>query len=252
MISFDNLLQSIAAKLDYPYNVIFSSILLVITLFCYANRKSINEWIKLHRKNISYLLIIILLLLILFSGLFYIYDRYYFPDPSENQIVVAISPFYYTDKYGNTGSNVNTARDFKERLELEKDLKLNIIMLDEPIYDIKDAKFQGQKEGAHLVLYGETMETPGGIEEVICYILPLPSIEYILPKLPTSITSTKNNLIIENAIFTKFTENPVELTESLTENASSTIYTHSVKIGLDFICKHQQTAPTLAFSPKMD
>jgi tetratricopeptide (TPR) repeat protein len=197
--------------------------LLVIFLLYYINKISINERIKLNRKNISYLLIIILLLLILSLGLFYIHDRYYFPEPSENQIVVAISPFYYTDKYGNIGSNVNTARDFKERLEAEKDLKLDIIMLDEPLYDIEDAKFQGKKEGAHLVVYGETLETPGGIEKVICYILPLPSVDNILSEFSISNDKTENNLIIETVTFTRFTEKPVELTESLTENVSSTI-----------------------------
>ncbi|MCD4816210.1 MAG: tetratricopeptide repeat protein, partial [Methanosarcinales archaeon] len=195
----------------------------VIFLLYYINKISINERIKLHRKNISYLLIISLLLLILSVGLFYIHDRYYFPEPSENQIVVAISPFYYTDKYGNMGSNVNTAKDFKERLEAEKDLKLNIIMLDEPLYDIEDAKFQGKKVGAHLVVYGETLETPGGIEKVICYILPLPSINNILSEFSISNEKTENNLIIETVTFTRFTEEPVELTESLTENVSSTI-----------------------------
>ena len=223
MISFD-LLHSIASKFHYPYNILFLLIFLVIISIYCINKKSIYERIKLNRKNINYLLIITLLLLILFSGLFYIYDRYYFPEPSENQIVVAISPFYYTDKYGNIGSNVNTARDFKERLEAEKDLKLDIIMLDEPLYDIEDAKFQGKKVGAHLVVYGETFETPGGIEEVICYILPLISINNTLSEFSILNDKTENNLIIETVTFTRFTE-PIELTESLTKNVSSTIYT---------------------------
>jgi len=123
------------------------------------------------------------------------------------------------------GSNVNTAKDFKERLEAEKDLKLNIIMLDETLYDIEDAKFQGKKVGAHLVVYGKTLETPGDIEKVICYILPLPSIVNTLSEFPILNDKTENNLIIESVTFTRFTEKPVELTESLTENVSSTICT---------------------------
>ena len=70
--------------------------------------------------------------------------------------MVAISPFYYIDEYGQSGSDINTATDFEERIEAEKDLGILVKMLDKPIQDNEDANFQGKKVGAHLVVYGET------------------------------------------------------------------------------------------------
>jgi len=55
--------------------------------------------------------------------------------------VVAISPFYYIDESGQTGADINTANDFKERLEAEKGLGIKVIRLDVNNSIISDSFF---------------------------------------------------------------------------------------------------------------
>jgi tetratricopeptide (TPR) repeat protein len=175
------------------------------------------------------LIIIIILILILGPVPFVIVDTFYSPKPPEDQLVVAISPFYIIDEYGKTGSDVNTAIDFKERIEAEKDLEIEVIMLDldDPIRDIKDAKYQGKKAGAHLVIYGETKKKIGNIGAIKYTILPLPSLEIMPSDTPLLEEPRENSLIIEGAgkaSFSMITEEPITIIESLKENASSAIY----------------------------
>ena len=86
----------------------------------------IIEIIKSHSKILLYLVI----LLIVIVAAVFIIDYAYFPKPPEDQLVVAISPFYLIDEYGQSGSDFNTANDFKEMLEAKKDLGIKVIMLD--------------------------------------------------------------------------------------------------------------------------
>ena len=154
----------------------------------------------------------------------------YSPKPPEDQLVVAISPFYYIDESGQIGSDINTAIDIMERLEAEKGLGIKVIMLDldNPIRDKGDAKFQGKKVGAHLVVYGETKKKIGNIGEIKCHILPLSSLEIIPSEIQSLDAGTKEgggSIFSEKATFSMVTEEPITIIKSLKENASSAIYT---------------------------
>ena len=221
------IVQEAISELPLPYKVLITLIAFVLVLLIALNTKTIRKRVESHRKKLSWLLIKILPILILCLVAFFIVDNFYSPKPPEDQLVVAISPFYYTDESGKHGSDINTANDFKERLEAEKDLGIKVIMLEDPIRDIGDAKCQGKKVGAHLVVYGETKKKIGNIGEVKYYILPLPSLEVIPSEMPFLEVKTEeeNSLIItEKATFSMVTEEPITIIESLKENASSAIY----------------------------
>ena len=218
------IVQEAISELPLPYKVLITLIAFVLVLLIALNTKTIRKRVESHRKKLSWLLIKILPILILCLVAFFIVDNFYSPKPPEDQLVVAISPFYYTDESGKHGSDINTANDFKERLEAEKDLEIKVIMLDDPMRDNEDAKCHGKKVGAHLVVYGETKKKIGNIGEVKYYILPLPSLE-VIPSFSEVGAEEENSLIIaEKATFSMVTEEPITIIESLTENASSAIY----------------------------
>nr|QNO50866.1 hypothetical protein CGMOHENL_00009 [Methanosarcinales archaeon ANME-1 ERB6] len=219
--------QETISKLPLPYQVLLTLIVVVLVLSYTLNRKIFDKWVESHRENSNRVLKITLSILILCLVAFFTVDNRYSPKPPEDQLVVAISPFCFIDEYGKTGSDINTATDFKERLEAEKDLGIKVIMLEDPIRDIGDAKCQGKKVGAHLVVYGETKKKIGNIGEVKYHILPLPSLEVIPSEMPflEVRTEEENSLIItEKATFSMVTEEPITIIESLKENASSAIY----------------------------
>ncbi|NQE04669.1 hypothetical protein C5S32_02250, partial [ANME-1 cluster archaeon GoMg1] len=221
-------LQETISKLPLPYQVLLTLIVAVLVLYCALNRKIFDKWVESHRENSNRMLKITLSILILCLVAFFTVDNFYSPKPPEDQLVVAISPFCFIDEYGKTGSDINTATDFKERIEAEKDLGIKVIILEDPIRDIGDAKCQGKKVGAHLVVYGETKKKIGNIGEVKYYILPLlSSLEVIPSEMPflEVRAEEENSLIItEKATFSMVTEEPITIIESLKENASSAIY----------------------------
>jgi amino acid transporter len=224
---FWEIVQEAISELPLPYKVLITLIAFVLVLLIALNTKTIRKRVESHRKKLNWLLIKILPILILCLVAFFTVDNLYSPKLPEDQLVVAISPFCLIDEYGKTGSDINTATDFKERLEAEKDLGIKVIMLDDPIRDNEDAKYQGKKVGAHLVIYGETKKEIGNIGEVKYYILLLPSLEVIPSEMPflEVRTEEENSLIItEKATFSMVTEEPIIIVESLTQNASSSIY----------------------------
>ena len=221
------IVQEAISELPLPYKVLITLIAFVLVLLIVLNTKTIRKRVESHRKKLNWLLIKILPILILCLVAFFIVDNFYSPQPPEDQLVVAISPFCFIDEYGKTGSDINTATDFKERIEAEKYLGIKVIMLDNPIRDNEDAKCHGKKVGAHLVVYGETKKKIGNIGEVKYYILLLPSLEVIPSEMPflEVRTEEENSLIItEKATFSMVTEEPITIIESLKENASSAIY----------------------------
>ncbi|MGB7001057.1 MAG: tetratricopeptide repeat protein [Halobacteriota archaeon] len=139
--------------------------------------------------------------------------------------MVAISPFYYIDKYGKHGADINTADDFEEMIKAKKDLEIKVIRLDNPIRDKDDAKIQGKKVGAHLVIYGETKSKIGERGEIKCSILPLSSLEAIPSEIPLLDVRTEEGygvITTEKVTFAGVAEEPIV---SLIQNISSSIYT---------------------------
>jgi tetratricopeptide (TPR) repeat protein len=221
------IVQEAISKLPLHYQVLFTVIVVVLVLFYAVNRKIFDKWVETHRRKLNRLFKITLSILFLCFVAFFIVDNFYSPKPPEDQLVVAISPFYLIDEYGQSGSDINTRDDFKERLEAEKDLGINVIMLDNPIRENEDARYWGKKVGAHLVVYGETRKKIGNIGEVKYYILPLPSLAIISSEMLFSEVRSeeeKSFIITRKATFHSITENPIAIIESLTENASSAIY----------------------------
>ncbi len=243
-------IQERISKIRYPYNIFVTLIFILLFLIYVINLDSINTYIGIYHDNLNFLFIIMLLVIIfvvvlytfkcfyknihkvfktlmvialfsiIFIAAFYTYAFFHLPQPPEDKLVVAISPFYFTDESGKHGSDINTAIDFKEKLEATTNIEIKIIMLDKPVLDTESAKSEGQKVGAHLVIYGETKSKIGNRGEIKYYILPLPIISETMPLMPPS---EINNLEGQKS-FSMVTEEPITIVESLTENASSTIY----------------------------
>jgi tetratricopeptide (TPR) repeat protein len=181
-------------------------------------------------KKLNRLFKITLSILILCFVAFFIVDNFYSPKHPEDQLVVAISPFYYSAVSGDSGVDEVTTKGFKERLETERDLGITVIMLDNPIRDNEDARYWGKKVGAHLVIYGETKKKIGNIDETIYHVLPLESLASCLELIPSGMPflddDTEDDLVItKKAAFHNILENPIIIVESLEENTSSAIYT---------------------------
>ena len=172
------------------------------------------------------MVIIIIFALIIFCGFYLIYDQLYSPIPPDDQFVVALSPFYYIDESGNIGSDINTRDDFKEMLEKKSGLGIKIVLLDDPIRNLKDAKDEGESVGAHLIVYGESKSKIGNIGEIQYNILPLAGLE-ILPIETSSFNveiDESTRFITEKVTFSMATEEPIQIIESLKENTSSAIF----------------------------
>jgi len=144
--------------------ILFFAPLLVLVIISYFafNKGAFDKWAKFHREKLNRFLAIMFIVLFSCLVVFYLVDHVYFPKPPEDQLVVAISPFYYTDETGKDGADINTADDFEEMIRAEKYLEIKVIRLDNPIRDEEDAKIQGKKVGAHLVIYGETKKQNRG------------------------------------------------------------------------------------------
>jgi tetratricopeptide (TPR) repeat protein len=228
MFSFDyisEIAEGAISKLPWYYQILILLIAAIACiLICYIYNDKIIAWVKKHSKCLVIILVILILCLVAVSTV----DYFYSPKPPADHLVVAISPFHYIDEYGQFGYDINIADDFKEKLEAETDLGIKVIMLDNSIRDSEDAKTQGKKIGAHLVVYGEIKKKmAGSVGEVKYYILPLSSLEIIPPVMPflEGGTEDRNGLIItEKATFSMVTEEPIIIVESLTQNASSSIY----------------------------
>ncbi|MCK4459003.1 MAG: hypothetical protein KAU52_04685, partial [Methanosarcinales archaeon] len=175
--------QEVISKLPLIPRVIITLLVLVIISYFTFNKGIFDKWAKFHREKLNRFLTIMFIVLFSCLVVFYLVDHVYFPKPPEDQLVVAISPFYLTDEYGKHGDDSNTADDLEERIKAEKDLEIKVIRLDNPIRDEEDAKTQGKKVGAHLVIYGETKSKIGEIGEIKCHILPLSSLEIIPSKI---------------------------------------------------------------------
>ena len=144
----------------------------------------------------------------------------------EDQFVVAISPFDYIDESGKSGSDINTANDLREKIEENKDLGIKVIMLNNPISDTEDAKSQGKKVGAHLVIYGETKSKIGNRGEIKYYILPLAILgeTLVVPSFEIKNVEENNLIFSEKAKFSVVTKERITIIESTEENVSSSIY----------------------------
>ena len=182
-----------------------------------------HEKVKHYHKKILIISVIILIIITLYPTLHNTYLNFNLPAPPENQLVVAITPFYYVDESGNEGYDINIRDDFKEKLD---NLEIKIILLDENINNIEDAKFQGQKVGAHLIIYGETKKTSIETGKIQYTILPLPIIETTVSDFTSLNYPGKNDLkLTEIAKFSIYTDKSITIIESLVSNASSSIAT---------------------------
>ncbi len=86
----------------------------------------IHKKVKLHRNAIL-IFSVLILFIISFPSIYNIYLNFNPPTPPENQLVVAITPFYYVDEFGNEGYDINIRYDFKEKLD---DLGIKTILHD--------------------------------------------------------------------------------------------------------------------------
>ena len=215
----------ILSKLESPYKEIISLVIFsLIPIYYILNKKAVDKWIEIHNTKISQSVKIIVIMLLLLVSIIFIYDHFYSPAPPKDQLVVAISPFFYIDESGKTGSDINTRDDFKDKIEENKDLDVKIILLDDVIQDKKEAELQGKKAGAHLIIYGKTKIKVGNRGEISYNILPLPAMEEQFSKI-AEVYDDKNGLnLAGTAKFYISTDEPVTVIESLMSNASSVIF----------------------------
>jgi len=221
------IIQDAISELPLRLQVLIILLVLVVFSLFVLTKKFFGRWVKSHRKELTKLLAIVAVILIICIVVFSTFNYFCFPKPPEDQLVVAISPFYYTDESGKHGDDINTADDFEERIRAEKDLEIKVVRLDNPIRDEEDAKTQGKRVGAHLVLYGETKSKIGEIVEIKCHVLPLPSLEILPSEMPPLGVKTEDEgglIITEKATFSVVTEEPITIIESLTQNISSSVY----------------------------
>lgn len=179
------------------------------------SKMRLAEWINLHPNR---LIVIIVIFLFLLLGIFFFFGNFYLSTPPEDRLVVAISPFYHFDEFGRSGSNNFIAKEIREKIEGERNYdNVTIIMLDTPIRDAEEAKFQGEKVGAHLVIYGETKKNIVNIIEITYYILPLTSLGIF--------SSEEGDLVLsETVIFYNFSSDTIEIINSSLENVSSNVF----------------------------
>ena len=195
------------------------ALILVIFAYYFLIYEELLKRIRSHHQVLKQALLVIVLVIVICLIFSILYYNFYSQKPPENQLVVVISPFYFIDNSGNFGHNIPIADDFKEKIETSTNLGIKVKRLDPPpIQNIKDAKFRGKKEGAHLVIYGETKVKSGGIEEIECYIIPLPSL---------NVTSEFGNILKKDVEYSTVTDEPIAIIESLKENVSSIVYTIS-------------------------
>ena len=217
-------------SLFYKVLIILISVILFILYKVHKDtftvyRDAIYKIIKSHSRKLLCLVFLLIVILVVF----YIVDNSYSPKPPEDQLVVAIAPFYYIDEYGKSGADINIANYLRERIEAEKDLKIKVIILDNPIHNKEDAESQGENKGVHLVVYGEIKKSMGGsIGEVKYYILPLSSLE-ITPSeilfLKGEDVKVNDSIFTDKTTFSMVTEEPIVIIEALKENTSSLIFT---------------------------
>ena len=200
--------------------------LVAILIPSYLYSEKIDKWIsvifekaKSHRFKILILCVIILLIIMFYPSLSSLYFNFNPPTPPENQLIVAITPFYWVKGNSEESYDKNIRYDFKEKLD---DLGIKTILLDDNINNIEDAKFQGQKVGAHLIIYGETKETSVGTGNIEYNILPLPIIANLVLELSSFNYIEKGNLKLTDKLLFS-TDEPITFTEPLVSNASSSI-----------------------------
>ncbi len=219
-----SVIQDLILKIKYPYNIIISFIIILVIIYYKFNKKNVETTVakvESQHYNINNLIIIMVLISLCFLVGYFIYDHFYFPKASENELVVAISPFNLIDEYGKTFDDINTRDEFKEKLEENKGLGVKIKILDSKILNDDDAKFYGEKVGAHLVLYGESKNLRGKREEIKYNIFTLPSLKSTKSEIGTM---GIENEMMGKTTYSTVTDEPIVIIESIKEKVSSTIY----------------------------
>ena len=175
---------------------------------------------KSHGKKAIYILISLIVLASSGAVGFYVYENNHFPEPPEDKLVIAISPFYAKD-LTRPDLGYDVANEFKELIENQNlgiEVKLKNI---EPIADINNAKSFGKNNGAHIVVYGNIKFLPGNSEEITYNILPLENLK-IKPSIENA--TYFQNKFTEDAVYHTTQDDTIQIRQKLEENASSVVY----------------------------
>jgi Putative Zn-dependent protease, contains TPR repeats len=181
-------------------------------------RKKKDHVLNNYPKILTYLAIIIILFISIYWIYSYINSNYIFPEPPKDHLIVSISPFVLD----NSEVDFDTAKEMKEKIESSTDGRIDAIVLNSPpVTNNEEAIKRGKKCGANLVIYGGQKKKLGDLTEIYLYIAPI----YFKPTQVQSKVSNINNSENFETTFSPYTSNPVSITESLTENVSSTVLT---------------------------
>ena len=214
-------------KINYLIlKMISSSIVFLVCLIIFDKYTKFKEYTKFKK----YIICLILFILIIFFVTFCINNLQFIkntetnfnsPKHLEDQMVVAISPFY-SEENGIVGSESITPKLIKMKLDERNDPRIKVLILNYSIRDIENARLTGIEKGAHLVIYGATIKNSYG--SFIEYkILPIFELEIPTESSFFDFQTEKGNKYLIDPYFS-MEDKPIKIIESLTENASSYIY----------------------------
>lgn len=162
-----------------PYKIVLVVCgLLIIIIHKYSDEYNINKIqnkIKQYKKDSPkkfFSIVIVAFLAFTYCGYYYVNENCIFPDPPQDQFVVSISPFYLD----NSEVDFDTPEEIIEKIENATGGRIEArVLKPPPITNDNDAVFRGQKDGAHLVIYGGQKRRLGDIDEVEFHIVSVPT-----------------------------------------------------------------------------
>ncbi|MEN6293382.1 MAG: hypothetical protein ABFD07_15385, partial [Methanobacterium sp.] len=207
-----------------PYKIVLIvCILFIIIVHKYSDKYSIaniQNYIKQYKEKSPkkfFSIIVVIILTFAYCGYYYVNENYVFHEPPQDRFLISISPFYLDD----SKVDLDTAEELKEKIETTTNGRIKATVLKEPaIKDDKEAVLRGQKAGAHLVVYGGQRRKLGDINDIEFHIVPIDSQTMLLQSIALNITDTVNF----KATFCPYSEDPILIVESLTQNVSSTVF----------------------------
>jgi tetratricopeptide (TPR) repeat protein len=210
----------LANSLPFPYNLLAVFIIVIFILlakFYYThNKNKVDKFIEFHFKQITVGLILIIISTAFLAAIYFVHENFFFPEPSEDRFIVAISPFNAVSPQGYSVDNYTPGK-IKDEIEEVEGNTINVVILDPPpISSDKDAVQKGKKTGAHLVIYGGDQRVVTGETITEFYII------------STNASSTAPLFLDVNsskkAISILYSDKSIRL-ESVEENVSSSVYT---------------------------
>lgn len=156
-----------------------------------------------------------LCILLLLTPISVYFDLSYSEDAPNDHLVIAISPFSYAAVEDKDIKGFSD--EIKERIESNANNDIEIKLLKKPVHDKIQAATEGEKNGAHLIIYGSSKKFDTGNREEMHYnILLLPSFHKLI-KYNVSVN------LNEKSQYSLASNESVVIIESMKDNISSVV-----------------------------